>query len=92
MDNLQKFKRVEQKVEFSLSANFKNLFLSPIIHGILAFILFLSTSLVVKLLFVKSISILHLSFNPNELVLGVLAGGIFFSISLKNKIRDFSIR
>ncbi|GBD92008.1 hypothetical protein BMS3Abin04_02741 [bacterium BMS3Abin04] len=92
MNNLQKFKRIEKQLDNSFSANFKNLFLSPIFHGLLAAIVFLSTALVIRMFFIKSSTISGFFINPNELILSLLAGATIFSISLRNKIKDYSIR
>lgn len=92
MNNLQKFKRIERQSDNSFSTNFKNLFLSPIFHGLFASIIFLSTTLVVRMLFIKSSTVSSFFISPNELVLSLLAGVLFFSVRLKSKIKDYSIK
>ncbi len=65
----------------------KNLLLSPIAHGIIGAIIFLSTMLVIKMFALRIVEDYNLLIGTQELVLTLLVGTFFFTVQLLAKIK-----
>ncbi|GEM_PF-5255509 len=68
-------------------SDLKNLFFSPIIHGIVGAVIFLSTMLVIKMFALRMVSNFNFMIDTQELVLTLLVGSFFFTVQLVTKIK-----
>ncbi len=78
---------VVSKPEKSFVDDAKNLLLSPIAHGIVGAVIFLSTMLVIKMFALRIVDDYNLLLGMKELVLTLFVGTFFFSMQLLTKIK-----
>ena len=65
----------------------KNLLLSPIAHGVIGAVIFLSTMLVIKMFAMQIVKNYSLLIGMHELILTLLVGTFFFTVQLLTKIK-----
>ncbi len=76
-----------KKSDKKIAEDFKNLFFSPLLHGFVGAVIFLSTMLVIKMFALRITSDYNLLIGTQELTLTLLVGSFFFAVQLFTKIK-----
>ncbi len=92
MLDLSKFKVEQSKPGNDFRQDLKSYFLAPLTYGLIGFIVVLTTIITVRLFFLTAANEFHFAMNSNEMIFSLLTGAFFFGVSLKNKIKEYSIK